>query len=84
MGGWGPFEMLSMCEAAGIEPIITTPSQDERPRHSGNYDCCNTTDMADLVEYCYGNSTTTWGEGFVFYFVVESTLIYMKDDLLVS
>ena len=32
MGSWGPFEMLDMCEKAGIEPIITTPSQDQSPR----------------------------------------------------
>ena len=35
--------------AAGIEPIITTTSQDQVPRHTGPYDCCTDEDMADLV-----------------------------------
>ena len=49
------------CNAAGIEAIISTTSQDQVPRHTGPYDCCNATDMADLVEYCYGNASTRWG-----------------------
>lgn len=51
-----------VCAAAGIEPIITTPAQDQVPRHTGPYDCCTAQDMADLVEYCWGNESTTWGK----------------------
>lgn len=46
-----------MCRAAGFEPIITTTAQDT----SGASKCCAPDDMADLVEYCYGNSSTEWG-----------------------
>eukprot|EP00055_Hartaetosiga_balthica_P017725 m.122044 g.122044 ORF g.122044 m.122044 type:complete len:822 (+) comp9387_c1_seq3:100-2565(+) len=53
ISGWGPFEMIDMCEAAGFEPIITVSAD------SGS--CCSPEDMADLVEYCYGNENTTWG-----------------------
>lgn len=38
-----PFEMVDMCKAAGFEPIITTTAQAT--------DCCDPSDMADLVEY---------------------------------
>ncbi len=37
----------------GIEPIITISADDGS--------CCSGDDMANLVEYCYGDSTTTWG-----------------------
>lgn len=49
ISGWGPFEMIDLCNAAGFEPIITTSAK-EAPA-----------DLGDLVEYCYGNATTTWG-----------------------
>jgi alpha-L-arabinofuranosidase len=62
ISSWGPFEQIDMCNAAGIEPIITTTSQDQVPRHTGPYDCCDPEDMADLVEYCYGNSSTEYGQ----------------------
>ncbi len=42
VSGWGPFEFISMCEAAGIEPVITVSAD------SGA--CCSAEDMADLVE----------------------------------
>ena len=54
VGGWGPFEMIDMCNAAGIEPIITTSAQQ-------GTSCCAPDDMADLVEYMWGNETTEWG-----------------------
>jgi len=46
IGGWGPFEMIDMCNAAGIEPVITTTESST----AGSF--------ADLVEYCWGNSST--------------------------
>ena len=54
ISGWGPFEFVDMCNAAGIEPILTTSAQ--------NDGCCSPEDMADLVEYCWGSAdNTTWG-----------------------
>eukprot|EP01062_Namystynia_karyoxenos_P003544 TRINITY_DN11283_c0_g1_i1.p1 TRINITY_DN11283_c0_g1~~TRINITY_DN11283_c0_g1_i1.p1 ORF type:complete len:833 (+),score=275.17 TRINITY_DN11283_c0_g1_i1:84-2501(+) len=53
ISSWGPFEMADMCEAAGFEPIITTTAD--------NKDCCAPDDMADLIEYCWGNQSTKWG-----------------------
>jgi hypothetical protein len=61
MSSWGPFEQIALCNAAGIEPIITVTAQDQVPRHTGPYDCCSSADMAGLIEYCYGNSSTKWG-----------------------
>ena len=48
--GWGPFEVIDMCAALGIEPIITLA-----------YDLNSIVDWGDLVEYCWGDATTTWG-----------------------
>ena len=68
MAGWGPFEMIDMANAAGIEPIVTT--------FAGKWNHGNCTfgwhagcswvgtlpeDMGDLVEYCWGNASTAWG-----------------------
>jgi hypothetical protein len=51
VSGWGPFEMIDLCNAAGIEPIISFSA-----RNSAQ-------DMADLVEYCWGSTDTTqWGQ----------------------
>ncbi len=50
VSGWGLFEFIDMCMALGIEPVVTLA-----------YDLNNATDFADLVEYCYGDATTTWG-----------------------
>ncbi len=65
-GGWGPFEMLDLCEAAGIEPIITTTAQSTASHASSGSRalpaCCAPEDMADLLEYCWGNSSTIWGQ----------------------
>ncbi len=48
----GPFEMMDFCDAVGIEPVFTTNAVGpETPQ-----------DMADLVEYLYGDETTTWGK----------------------
>ena len=43
VSGWGPFEFVDMCVAAGIEPVVTTSAQSDN--------CCDPKDMADLVEY---------------------------------
>jgi alpha-L-arabinofuranosidase len=42
--------MIDMCNGADIEPVITI-SYHSTPE-----------DLADLVEYCWGNDTTTWGK----------------------
>ena len=49
IGGWGPFEMIDYAAALGAEPIITTTKSS------------SPAELADLVEYCWGNSTTTFG-----------------------
>jgi len=49
LAGWGPFEMIDMCTALGIEPIITT-SESDTPEQ-----------FADLVEYAWGNASTKLG-----------------------
>lgn len=46
---FGPFEFLDMCEAAGIEPVVTT-SMYSSPE-----------DMAALVEYCWGPADSPGG-----------------------
>lgn len=48
--GWGPFEVIDMCMALDIEPIITLA-----------YDSNDETDWGDLVEYAFGDATTSWG-----------------------
>jgi hypothetical protein len=51
LAGWGIFEVIDMCNALGIEPVITLA-----------YDDNDSLDWADLVEYCWGDATTTsWG-----------------------
>lgn len=49
VSGWGPFEMIDFCNAAGIKPIVTMAMEQ------------SVQDWTDLVEYCWGNETTTWG-----------------------
>eukprot|EP00047_Mylnosiga_fluctuans_P024921 m.176110 g.176110 ORF g.176110 m.176110 type:complete len:817 (+) comp9956_c0_seq3:6-2456(+) len=52
LSGWGPFEVIDMCNALGIEPIITLA-----------YDSNDVLDWANLVEYCWGDAeTTSWGQ----------------------
>jgi hypothetical protein len=46
----GPFEVIDMCAALDIEPIITLA-----------YDLNDPMDWADLVEYCFGDKSTAWG-----------------------
>ena len=50
VSGWGPFEMIDMCNALGIKPIVTLA-----------YDTNSAADWADLVEYTWGDASTTWG-----------------------
>ena len=49
LSGWGPFEMVDMCNALDIVPIITTTEQ-STPQS-----------FADLVEYCWGDASTPMG-----------------------
>jgi len=49
IGGWGPFEMIDMCMQLGVEPVVAIS------------DTSSPESMADLVEYCWGNSSTTFG-----------------------
>jgi len=49
LSGWGPFEMIDMCNSLDIEPVITTT------------ETSTVQSFADLVEYCYGNSSTAQG-----------------------
>ena len=49
IGGFGLFEMLDLTAAMGIEAVVTI-SRNHTPG-----------DIADLVEYCYGNATSPWG-----------------------
>eukprot|EP00958_Prasinococcus_capsulatus_P001456 scaffold133_cov407-Prasinococcus_capsulatus_cf.AAC.21 len=58
VGGWGPFEMADFAmvvthsrpKALGGEMVMTTTSNQ------------SAADFADLVEYCWGNASTTWGK----------------------
>ena len=50
LSGWGPFEMIDMCNALGIEPVITTT------------ETSTAASFADLVEYCHGNASTAMGK----------------------
>ena len=43
--GWGIFEAIDMCNAMGVEPIITLHSTESYQ------------DLADLVHYLFGQST---------------------------
>uniref|UniRef100_A0A7S4F1N6 non-reducing end alpha-L-arabinofuranosidase n=2 Tax=Chrysotila carterae TaxID=13221 RepID=A0A7S4F1N6_CHRCT len=51
LAGWGPFEYVDLCNALGITPVLTLA-----------YDANDADDWADLVEYAWGDATTTtWG-----------------------
>ena len=52
VGGWGPFEFIDMCNAAGIVPIMDTAAV---------CPTCDPQSLAQLVEFCWGDATTTWG-----------------------
>eukprot|EP01052_Picozoa_sp_SAG31_P018398 SAG31_NODE_1301_length_8904_cov_19.129926_2_plen_808_part_00 len=56
ISGWGPFEAIDMAMAVGFEPVLATFA--DSIRHTS---CCSPEDMADLVEYCWGNESTHWG-----------------------
>jgi hypothetical protein len=43
VSGFGPFETIDLCSAAGIEPVLTTAAVGHTAK-----------DMADLVEYAWG------------------------------
>eukprot|EP00937_MAST-01D_sp_MAST-1D-sp2_P006106 g6106.t1 len=67
---WGPFDFIDMCNAMGIVPIMTTAAEatlsgDSQASHNIGPDfptiCCSAEDMGDLVEYAWGDATTTWG-----------------------
>eukprot|EP00971_Amphidinium_carterae_P096696 1914073-Amphidinium_carterae.1 len=47
--GWRIFEFLHLCEEMAVQAIVTLSSAEEA------------TDLADLMEYAFGNSSTTWG-----------------------
>eukprot|EP01051_Picozoa_sp_SAG22_P002957 SAG22_NODE_138_length_18031_cov_5.796621_5_plen_183_part_00 len=47
MAGFGPFEMIEMCNQLGIEPVITTTATS------------SPVELAALVEYCLGDAATT-------------------------
>ena len=75
LSGFGPFEAIDLCEELGIEPVITTSAMggpDYRrclgagPPHDHHgsglpCSCCNASDMGDLIEYAWGDASTTWG-----------------------
>ena len=50
VSGWGLFEFIDMCSALGIKPVVTLA-----------YDTNDAQDWADLVEYTWGDASTTWG-----------------------
>ena len=50
VGSWGLFEFIDMCMAARIKPIVTLA-----------WDLNKADDWADLIEFMYGDNTTTWG-----------------------
>lgn len=48
--GWGMFEAIEMCEAMGIEPIVTLNSNETQG------------DLGDLVEYLFATTESPWGQ----------------------
>lgn len=50
VSGFGPFEILDLAHAAGMEVVLALASVGQTPES-----------MADLVEYCYGGIQTRWG-----------------------
>ena len=51
VSGFGPFETIDLCNAAGILPILTTEASGRTAE-----------EMADLVEYSWGDESTPWGK----------------------
>ena len=67
MSGFGPFEALQLGEETGIEIVVDTAAEASAVHHGGvayawKEPCCNTTDLADLIEYVVGDENTTWGK----------------------
>jgi hypothetical protein len=65
-GGWGPFEMVDMANAMGVEAVITTFAVGDVQVPSADGARATTRpitpdDMADLVEYSFGDASTKWG-----------------------
>ena len=58
--GWGPFEALDMCQALNCTFVYTTSAYDTSLK-AGEPQPATDEAMADLVEYCYGNTSTAWG-----------------------
>ena len=49
-GGWGLFEALDLGAATGVEVVVSTFAQGVAPE-----------ELAQLVEYCYGDASTEYG-----------------------
>ena len=49
ISGWGPFDFIDACQAAGIVPIVTLAA--DQPGD----------DWADLIDYLWAGPNTTWG-----------------------
>eukprot|EP00929_Paragymnodinium_shiwhaense_P114278 TRINITY_DN8261_c1_g4_i1.p1 TRINITY_DN8261_c1_g4~~TRINITY_DN8261_c1_g4_i1.p1 ORF type:complete len:709 (+),score=93.64 TRINITY_DN8261_c1_g4_i1:54-2129(+) len=47
--GWRIFEFLDLCEALGVQAVVTLNNEEAAA------------DIEDLMEYAYGNSKTRWG-----------------------
>ena len=47
--GWGVLESMQLCEASGLSCIVGLDSQE------------SVQDMADFVEYAYGDQSSSWG-----------------------
>ena len=62
VSAWGPFEMSDLCAAAGIEMVFTTAAENDGGPNGPATECCTPEYMADLVEYCWGDNSTTWGQ----------------------
>lgn len=67
MSGFGPFEALQLGIETGIEIVVDTAAEAEAKHHGGTAyawkdPCCNTSDLADLIEYVAGNASTKWGK----------------------
>eukprot|EP01044_Picomonas_judraskeda_P008898 COSAG03_NODE_1049_length_4950_cov_49.608534_2_plen_611_part_00 len=66
-GGWGPFESIDMANAMDIVAVMTTFAVGDVQMPATRSDSATTRpltpeDMADLVEYSFGDATTKWGK----------------------
>ena len=65
-GGWGLFEALDMANAMGVAAVITTFAVGDVQVPAVGGERATTRpitpeDLADLVEYSFGDASTTWG-----------------------